>query len=309
MLKSSRIDEISLWVETKYRILTYAFLIISIVELILLLLSVSVKIYGINLSSSITNLEGLSTLITAIIVLFTLFEMQRQRKTTYQPQIVIADGSTIINYPDKSDPLIFEWTSKEIEIDKIKDFENIFDYPHYYYPKIKAFNIGEGFARKINIRWLVDFDYLQNALNDLSNKKHLDFTIQSDKNGFVCSRNGTEFCSFVSGADDICLEYILPIRIKEEVAEIDLPSGFCDMYAMFIQFMGYTPRLTPNCYYFAPPLIKIIITYLDIGNNKYSKKYHLKFFPGSGYVRDDVNSECEGYAKRVKIYHKVKEFG
>jgi hypothetical protein len=92
-------------------------------------------------------LGQVATWVTVILVFFTLREMEKQRKASQKPELIIPNVS-VFGYTDNKDIFIASnWSNKEIKSD---------GFVIEKYPQFILYNIGAGAAKEINIKW--DFD-------------------------------------------------------------------------------------------------------------------------------------------------------
>ena len=172
----------------------------------------------INWDLTANLITGIATLAATILVFFTLREMQRQRKSAYQPTITIP----------KQNIVYFEWDNNKVD-DNPANFSCTEDEkePHIS-PNIELFNIGMGPAKNIKLNWEFNVDFFETKLEELTNRKLVE--MDGDKTTFL---GELVTYSFPTTQKDYTLDYILPSNIKPELTKIRLPGLYIFYFAIY----------------------------------------------------------------------------
>ena len=105
--------------------------------------------------------SSVATWITAVIILFTLREMARQRRDAIKPEIVPVRQSV---FAQKDPNITFDapifWLS-----DLMEEYEKTKNYGRY---SVKLFNLGNGAAKNIKISWSFSVEEFTAHVNSLS---------------------------------------------------------------------------------------------------------------------------------------------
>lgn len=213
----------------------------------------------------IALITSIATFITSIIVLLTLFEMQKQRKSAYKPEIVLKTPVKFHIYLEECENvyLPFIWSSNELK----KINLNELNFSIY----IDAFNIGLGSAKSIEVMW--DFE-LDKILKRIKNKDTENFfDIEYNDSMLRITFQGI---AMIMNMENNChwrYDYILPSQSKQGSLKFELPRPFLDLFSIIL-YLEYFKKDTLN---FDFPNLKLKLKYEDIGNNIYKKEFNLNF--------------------------------
>lgn len=221
----------------------------------------------ISLSSSI------AAFITSGISLFTLLEMKRQRRQSLKPDIVLLKTKWYTFYDNIKLPSI--WSNQEIdtkEYNRIVNNENHISEKNNF--KFTLSNIGLQAAKNILIEWNCEIEDYIKFINKYNNKREYNIEFnKTAKNIVIESKNLNEI---ISKNNITNLEYIMPFKNDYDSVNINLPIIIKELITCFIDIQNsiiYNKQLSEIL---EIPELQLNISYFDIMNNKYIKKYKIK---------------------------------
>lgn len=232
------------------------------------------------------------TLFTSGIAYFTLREMQNQRKSSYQPDI-------ILNLPDfymysfqhgtKHLPLL--WThNKQMDKENVKR-EKIF---------ANGYNIGIGSAKQLKVVW--NFNIVAFLQKIKAKNKDNILNINFSKNLMIvklAEAKTLEIAAIKNTEDQI--DYIIPSQIKSEPVKFNIPIIYLHLVSILI-FLENFKEFNTNIN-FIP--LKMNLSYRDIGNTEHKKEFTFYFKISSlgqnvfGDI-DNIKINAEIKTKKIK---------
>ena len=217
-------------------------------------------------------ISAFSALIATVLVLFTLNEMQNQRKSAYQPTITIKNKNNICfkwdNGENKNNPVMFTFSNEDnlpeeiSEIDKIEPKKTI---------RIPIFNIGAGAAKNIELTWNFNVDFFKKELEQFNDK----ISIEDSNNRTIFQ--GNNFKLMIPNNLNEFLDYILPLGIREEPEKCKIPLIFIYYYIFYAYFKSQQPNEEENLIKNIEelPILHLTIKFKDIGNNDFIQQFTL----------------------------------
>lgn len=231
-------------------------------------------LYGENMKSNLNKTEKykkmrefaqiIISVISTIIVLLTLFEMQAQRNAAYRPDIVLSNSEVAI-----------VWDENNLKTDNGETFEAISKYMNdkeniNAIPQMQIYNIGVGTAKDIQIKW-----------NKKENIKFLSDVLKETENINVIYDNqkleigeGKEKITIMD-SENTNFDFIL--NLSQNKNKITLPLSY-----FYLINELYKNNQAEN----APDLF-INISYSDIQGKSYSTDLKLSITPAFGTINSD----------------------
>lgn len=211
---------------------------------------------------------NIGTLIAAIVAMLTLFEIAKQRRTVYRPEVKFVST-------------LFKATWPEFDSSSLK---------------INAFNIGMGSATSIKITWDYDINRLIEMIKAINTKDQITVNYRSnDKSRFLSiSINTDDYPTsriLTDLSDELIqtFDLILPASISENPVKVILPRGFCELILIYY-YLHIKNRELSTIIDGIP--IHALIWYMDIGNNEYERSVKMMLKPLS--LTLDKNFELTG---------------
>ena len=238
------------------------------------------KIASLSLKETIAMLTNLATIISVIIVLLTLREMQIQRNNAYRPDIVFESVS-----------VHFIWGQHDKYFSSVHGcLSNPFAKGDFnpYYLQIPLKNIGVGVAK--NITYSIDassFIELLDYLNGISDENN--YTYDEMDDGSLFLRNG-QWQRMVSSTLNSKVLYLLPNA--EETYDFYIPEVYLELLKNIYLSCGDEPHNIPA--------IKINLSFEDVQGVRYTNTVFLTI--GTYFYWEDADgngsSSCRISMKR-----------
>ena len=205
------------------------------------------------------------TFISTIIILFTLLEMGKQRRSAYKPDLILAKQRFYIYQSQKETPFI--WSTELLNEKEVEQ--------HKKQMHIKAFNIGMGGAKSVEISYTFDVKLLLDMIKELDKDEH--FSIEYDqehKYKFIYSKS----LGVILHKSDLSFstDYLLATSVEKEPLEVRLPISYLLLISIvyYLGMKDWGKFIPPDI----PPL-KVKASYFDIGDNKHIKDFQLYIKP------------------------------
>lgn len=224
-------------------------------------------------------IAAIGTFVSAIIALFTLTAVKKQRLATYKPELFLHSFCVV----PTSSPL-FSIDRVRYKTTKYNDYSGESNLEKFH-PSIlyKLENLGFGVASEIECQWQFDFNIASQKLKSiLPNEYELKF----HNKYFFLHRKGNE--DFVHSAsvnailekDIQKVDFIAPLQVKEHYSKHTIPEVIFFMYYLDVVFRNnlFSGERSKNFYHIADiPMPKPILTasYKDLNNKRYKKKFQL----------------------------------
>ena len=203
--------------------------------------------------------SSLGTLSAALVALFTLLELFRQRKASYKPDLCILQ-----RYFDLKGG---ECGQKNIALDWSVCHE--FTKGDLSAPSIHLVNIGFGAAKKVEAKWVFDYENLMKDVNHLAQKHHQGFYIEKE-NSFLKLKSENNGFYHVNAEMNIReYEYLLPLS-HDSGREIVLPPSYTMLLSMYLSLWAKEHFSFQEI---EVPTIKLELNYQDIGKGKHASTH------------------------------------
>ncbi|EPU9477493.1 hypothetical protein [Vibrio vulnificus] len=213
-----------------------------------------------TLSEWLTLASSLGALGAATISLFTLFELFRQRKASYKPDICVLKrrfavrGEGIGKFGTPTN-----WFHEDSELGGMAS--------------IQLVNVGVGAAKHISAKWIFEQSTLVKEINKLAQEAHEEFYIHED--GTFLSVKDSSQTSYMINAqmNEFNFEYLLPASQDKRGIVLTLPPSYSFLLSLFVGLSFRAHEKIP-----AKKLssIELKLEYSDIGKNKHSSKHMIK---------------------------------
>jgi len=238
------------------------------------------KINPDSLNMILSIIGPIGTLLTVVLVFLTLKEMEKQRRESYKPVIVIpqfdlkAKGRVhdkVFTFYSLYRGAIFE----EVQIgDSNKPEKNVvFKGAH-----VILRNLGVGAAKNIVIEWKLDFDLIEaiNRIKEFFYKNSVPIVLEVKKGELYVSEKFTPESSHPSTytiePQVKNIDYLLPQVVEPLGTHIQFPKIYEKLVCLLATiYENQQPEwLVPDL-----PLI-LKISYQDIGNKQYKNQFRLR---------------------------------
>jgi hypothetical protein len=209
--------------------------------------------------------------VAAIATFLTVWQMAKQRKASYKPELVLGSGDFDAKADVNFGALPRNWKRPEAKpIVGITTFTlqpNTFGLP--------LANIGLGTARNISISW--EFE-IENTATKISN-----FAKEAGFDDFLSYNRGTltmrspSVGSFWNNQKDETMDYILPASIPGSILELELPDAYRLLVSAAVS-LNFSPKMRelggrPEL--LEPPPLSVTLSFEDIGGKRHAALFHL----------------------------------
>src|SRR5581483_2084030 len=241
-------------------------------------------------------ISSFATFCTMFLVLLTLAEMAKQRKSAYRPDIVVEPSHYYIHATAEAGHI----TSMRMSADEPAD--NKSDNAHFDRITLQGFNVGLGTAKSVKVSWEYNLDELVNEVEERNTVRS--FNLKRPTPGTISleipqDRIGTTMNISHEFED---FGYILPTHVKNEATLINLPYP----YLMFSSALLCLWWLRDENWIEDPQFfpLEMKLTYRDIGNNEHKKSFQIKPFVYYGQFTEP-KGKMKSKGLQVKIGFKV----
>src|SRR6266498_3791121 len=222
----------------------------------------------------------IATWITVVIVFLTLREMEKQRRESYKPELVVPTLD-LFGYGNKKGKLIIpiEWNKEILKDDSLPHDEQDKWFNPTISPCLTIYNLGLGAASNINIVWNYDIDSTIEVITDYCYKNSIPIIIKTDPTwGLQINVDETFNLTTTSHPPfdtNFQIAFVPPISISPKGTDIHLPNVYKIIVSLLIYTLANQDKGLDVINMMIPPL-KLTINYEDIGNRKYRKVFDVK---------------------------------
>jgi hypothetical protein len=216
----------------------------------------------------------IATWATVALVFLTLREMQKQRKASQQPDLILPKvplrGYSIKGRSELLVPT--EWSHKEL-----KEGERLVeDFPH-----ITLHNVGFGAAKNIKLKWHFDSQGILETIKDYCYQNAI--PIVANIQGEYLRINLKDSIT-MTGVDNFTTqehEYLMPASVTSRGLRSYLPPAFMGLLSVWVYMLIHQadkrePPPSPK-FSFELPSANLELSYEDVGNVRYTKKFEVRF--------------------------------
>lgn len=235
----------------------------------------------INQKEIINMIASIGTFISALIAIFTLNEIKKQRLSAYKPFLVL---KSFIVYINKS-PLCLN--QEELLLFKTDNFNEyqLDDKPQKTFeitPLYKIENLGFGIAKNIKLTWTFDMKIALKCLESEFNQDLFFGEYKPLKYYFLHKKSDQDYqYSFINeNITKQTIDYIPPINVKEHTHFHAISKDLIVTHFLYYILKNkLTEELNKNPYTFNFddfPKVELKIKYYDLNNKKYQHRYKFK---------------------------------
>jgi hypothetical protein len=237
-------------------------------------------------------LPHIATWVTVVLVIFTLIEMAKQRKSTYKPDIVVSK-SFIYAYLGHS-KLPNRWLDHKPEDNEI-DIDEV-SYKGYF---MRAHNLGLGAARDVEFVWNFDRNKIIQKIESISQTYPDQIRISLNERGFLEIDIDKSIGMWINLKRDLehSTDYILPASIDNAGYKLRFPSTYSDLVSILLMVESHRIRNSENgekgeIFAIEFPSLDLKIEYRDIGGSKHSKNLEFSFSISQMALGDLLVGDC-----------------
>ena len=204
--------------------------------------------------------SGIGALIAALVALFTLLELFKQRKSSYKPDLCIVPNEYELEEAryDGID-LAIDWVPKEQEESNL-----------CFSPGFRIVNIGLGAAKKVEIKWEFDVKGEIHKVNKMAEKLSVPSLIKEGTKSLSIKINDSAVYSVHGESDSMKSDYVVPHISDPKGAEIPLPLNYRLIVSAYLSMCSKENLNLKNV---EVPDINLNLKYIDIGKGIH-KSFH-----------------------------------
>jgi len=224
-----------------------------------------------DITSLVTIIGQLATLITIVLVYFTLVEMRNQRKASQKPDLLIPKASIYgyVNiYKGKQVFVADAWSDNK----DIKDGEG-----HVWSETpIKIYNVGFGVAKNIELVWKVNYDKTLQQIKDYCYQNSVPIILQME--GDIVRFQAD--APFSLSPQTFKHEFLMPASITSDGLATYVPPAVRELISILIYLQSdYRDRNLNNFSQLEIeiPSMDIELKYNDLENSHYTKWFNVEF--------------------------------
>jgi len=237
----------------------------------------------------ISAAASMAAFLAALATFLTVWQIAKQRKATYRPDIVVMRARVITTgrLSDESIEPLLKWKRSSDEPDREGVLGN--DYP------MLLVNIGMGGATSVSTKWEFPMESFISETRRIARAQGFPEEIEFKSNNGVVSHVRPQITSLWRNQKNSYFDYLLPASIDHEPVRIDLPSAYILAVAaymsIFLKGMGDGDRESPQ----VPPL-NLSLEFNDIAGERHRTSYDIEFL---WYLATPHSFEAELVPKRV----------
>lgn len=208
-----------------------------------------------SLSDWLTLASSTAAMFAAIISFFTLFELFKQRKASYKPDLCVLKRyfSVTVNGTNS------DWCNDELT--------------NSGGASIQLVNIGVGAAKGITAEWCFDLNELIENINKLSQKLHKGFYVENKGHFLSIETNDNSNSMINAKMSTYKFEYLLATSQDPHGSTLFLPPSYSFLLPIYVQ-LYMQAKLDFN--EIKIPTIELKLSYSDIGKNNHFSIHKVK---------------------------------
>jgi hypothetical protein len=239
------------------------------------------EIHNIDIKNTLDIITSIGTFLSALAGLFTLLYIKKQTESQHKPIIVFNDfSSKMSKVPNNEYGNFYYWTGmpENAEFDIGKEWINLI-------PE----NIGVGVAKDIKIEWIFN---QKKALKYLADKKEPEYALLKSHILFLKHIETNTERLFFHNIESGSISYLFKEESNEDEKYFSIPNGILSMFELHLiiynDILNWLPKDEVIDYLYESfsklPKVYFMISYRDINNKQYKKKYYLKIEFRTPYV-------------------------
>lgn len=216
-----------------------------------------------NINEWMTLISSIGALLTAIVALLTLFELFKQRKSSYKPDLCILKNHFDIKGPGLGEAnLALNWS----EYSANEDTKILGIY-------LTLVNIGFGAAKNIEAKWNFDSDFLIKEINKLAQQYYMALYIEKEDNYISIKSKQSSIHTVSSELNSYSFEYLLPHTNDQIAKNLSLPYSYTLLIGAYLSLRSKEKGLSIQL--IDLPKLELSLRYFDIGKGEHISKHKL----------------------------------
>lgn len=208
-----------------------------------------------TLSDWLTLASSTAAMSAAIISFFTLFELFKQRKASYKPDLCVLKRYFSVKKSGTSSDWYVDESSQSTDA------------------SIQLVNVGVGAAKNINAKWSFDLNSFIDSINQLSQKSHQNFYIEHKGDFLSIETNDNSKSMINAKMSSFQFEYLLASAQDPKGSTLFLPPSYSCLLPIYLDLYM---KLELNFNEIQIPTLKLDLSYNDIGKNEHASKHQVE---------------------------------
>ncbi len=216
----------------------------------------------------------IATWVTVILVFLTLREMEKQRKASQKPDVVIPKVILYGYTTQKDDDLIVptEWSNKEI-----KNGETQLN----HFPTATVYNLGFGAAKNIILKWDFDISKIMQTIKDYCYQNSIPIVVSVEDDLLKINIKGGGKWVPIKVFSNQDHDYLLPASLTSKGLETPLPLTFLELLSVVIYMFIHDAKNSKPASKIGPsyeiPSMRLYLKYEAISGLQYTKNFKVDF--------------------------------
>ena len=241
---------------------------------------------------------GIGTFISALIAVFTLMEVKKQRLSTYKPDVLIKAFTVSVS----KSPLQKE--NDELLQYKVSDYNdysvNFNELEFEISPKYKVENFGFGVAKNVECQWQFDTKKAIKLIQEILPNTY-SFSFYEEINSYFLNNLLDSDFHYAENANIKCqnIDYIAPFNVQKHYQYHTIPPIIIFSHYLFLIFRNKLFEQNANNFHifdfydykFPKPILSI--KYNDLNNKTYQKKYKFKLNAVVTQINEELDMKTE----------------
>ncbi len=208
----------------------------------------------------------------ALVSLFTLFELFRQRKSTYKPDLCVCKkGFYIRRLPFADLPVALDWVPRDLEHCDMTAEPSVHT---AYEAGVPIVNVGFGAAKSVKAKWNFDASTTLAEVNRLAQETLQSYYLAEEENNYLSIKSGGK--SVYSANKEMNtweFEYLLPVNTEASGREIQLPPSYVLLVSTYLSLCV---KAKCSISVMEVPSIELDLSYSDIGKGWHNSTHKLR---------------------------------
>ncbi len=208
----------------------------------------------------------------ALVSLFTLFELFRQRKSTYKPDLcVLKKGFYIRRLPFAADlPVALDWVHRNLEHCDMTTEPSVHT---GYAAGVPIVNVGFGAAKSVKAKWNFDASEVLAEVNRLAQETFQSYYLAEDDNYLSIKSGGKSVYNANNEMNTWEFEYLLPVSTEAGGREILFPPSYVLLVSAYLSLCA---KAKCSISVMKVPSIELDLSYNDIGKGQHNSTHKLR---------------------------------
>lgn len=157
--------------------------------------------------------SSFGALSAALVALFTLLELSRQRKSAYKPDLCVLKKQFSIKLGRMGIiadlPMAIDWETKDLALDNMVSMASI-----------RIVNVGFGAAKHIKAKWRFDTDSILEEVNQIAQQTFQSFYLEKSESLLSVKSRNKNILMVNGKMDSFEFEYLLPVGNQNNGHEV-----------------------------------------------------------------------------------------